>query len=264
MPLPTRPLRRTLAVSATVVAVALVLVLGVAPAGADATADAAYADAAHQSLVGRSATPQESAAWVARLGAGGSRSSLVVPLAGSEELEAQLVEAEYQGILSRPADTGGGAFWLDFLQRPGATLRSFEARLLGSPEFAGRAGPATEDLVVALYDVVLRRTPSADEVGYWTGRIDGGANPVIVARGFLGSHEARALDVRLAYEGFLGRAVDAGGLSLWTDRLGVTGDEQLLWASLVVSQEYYDKVPTADRSRTVTVAVPVTLALGPG
>ncbi|WCO65368.1 DUF4214 domain-containing protein [Iamia majanohamensis] len=264
MPLPTRPLRRSLAVGATVVAVVVALVLGVAPAGADPRTDAAYADAAHRSLVGRPATAQESAAWVAHIGAGGSRGSLVVPLAGSEELEAQLVEAEYQGILGRSADAGGGAFWLDYLQRPGATLRSFEARLLGSPEFARRAGPTSEDLVVALYDVILRRAPSDADVTYWTGRIDGGANPVIVARGFLGSREARALDVRLAYEGFLGRAVDAGGLALWIDRLGATGDEQLLWASLVVSREYYDKVPAADRARTVPVAVPVSLALGQG
>ncbi|HXH56938.1 DUF4214 domain-containing protein [Iamia sp.] len=259
---PRHPRRRSAAVLASAVATVLALVAGGPPAGADPASDAAYADGAHRALVGRDATEDETATWVATLGGGGSRSSLVVPLAGSEELETQLVEAEYLGILGRTPEAEGATFWLDFLQQRGATLRSFEARLLGSPEFQSRAGSTPEDLIDAYYDVVLRRAPSSADTDFWVGELEAGTPPGTVARGFLGSSEARRLDVRLAFDGFLGRTPDAEGLAFWVDVLGATGDEQRFWASLVISREFYDRVQPMPATRARTdgpVAVPVRL-----
>jgi hypothetical protein len=68
-----------------------------------------------------------------------------------------------------------------------------------------------QNYVTYLYNVVLDRTPAADEVNYWAGILDGGAPTSAVANAFWASTDGRNVQITNYYDQFLGRAADAGG-----------------------------------------------------
>ena len=89
----------------------------------------------------------------------------------------------------------------------------------------------TLETVSALYKNILGRDGLADEISYWAGRIDSGAEGVAdVVSAFTGSSEALttvAPIVSLYFAAF-GRVPDVGGLQYWVtaQRDGIQGERR--------------------------------------
>ena len=95
------------------------------------------------------------------------------------------IDWTYAGILDRPPDSGGYAFWLSDLRstrclNPGnataiwSKINSLNSQFVNSPEFVGKNLDA-RNYVQALYRGILRRNPDEGGLNYWTNQIVGGA-----------------------------------------------------------------------------------------
>lgn len=103
------------------------------------------------------------------------------------------VQRVYRNVLDRPADDGGLAFWVDRLERGmprGDLIRSFSE----SAEF--RDTTRGEVRTALLYIAMLRRTPDAGGLAYWSGRLGPGTSQQAAIEAMLGTPEYRDRVVR--------------------------------------------------------------------
>lgn len=80
-----------------------------------------------------------------------------------------LVNYWYQTYLGRPGD-GGMTYWVNHLQQ-GDAPDSVLAGILASDEFYQRAGNTPQGYIALLFNDILKRPPSANELNYWVGRM---------------------------------------------------------------------------------------------
>ncbi len=202
----------------------------------DAPPEHVAVDAAHRLFLGRGATDVERDRWTPTV-AWGDRVALARALAVSDEWVGTRVDALYRQVLGRAAEPGGRAHWVGYVA-DGGTVEAVSALLHGSDEYLDRVGGTTEAVVRAWYESLLERTPDADGLAYWTGRVEGGLPRHEAVSGFLDSVESRRDRVRRTYHDVLGRGPDPAGLAFWTGALLDLGDV-VLAAELAASDEWY-------------------------
>jgi hypothetical protein len=88
------------------------------------------------------------------------------PAVAQGPAQANLIESWYERYLQRPADPAGMQMWLYQLSR-GASAEIIQAAILASDEYYQLHGSNPRDFVIGLYQDVLGRTPSTDEVRLW-------------------------------------------------------------------------------------------------
>lgn len=141
---------------------------------------------------GRPATPAERSADAAAIR---SRSTTVeailIRLVASEEFyeragasPAGFVDALYEQVLGRPADTAGTQYWLDRIQA-GASRTTVARGFVMSPD---RVNPVVADA----YDRILGRAADTAGRDYWAARIRAGESVLDIDRFLLASGEAWA------------------------------------------------------------------------
>jgi hypothetical protein len=87
---------------------------------------------------------------------------------------------------------------------------------------------ANEMSIVAAYERVLGRTPSKDEIAYWTSQFGPGVDPTELSTFSVAAQPERAAApttnnaIRQMYLSVLGREPDASGLKYFSDRFGPT------------------------------------------
>lgn len=202
---------------------------------------APLADQLYESLLGRPADQGGRMYWGGRLdaaakttGTPGSETAVVARgLIRSTEAVTPLVEAAYQGLLGRSADSSGRAYWTSRVSS-GLSLENLWASIAASSEFSSKSTDAAID---AAYQVVLGRAPDPAGRTYWSG--------------WLGTHSASAMvtsmahsteyanrTVAMLYERVLYRTPDSGGAALWGGQLTRGATDQLsLTATLAGSTE---------------------------
>jgi uncharacterized delta-60 repeat protein len=139
----------------------------------------------------------------------------------------QYVEALYQAMLGREPDQAELDWWVEaVLDRVNTLLPEF----IESPEFQ-RLVPSCQDqiavtlLVGRLYQQVLRRVASPDELAWWTQDImiwcalDEVVEVFFTSLEYLSLPRTLADHVTVVYRALLGREPDAGGLAWWVDEL---------------------------------------------
>lgn len=146
----------------------------------------------------------------------GPRTPVTFGIIFSIEAVAGFVSNLYDTILERPADSGGQAFFTNLILQ-GGTFEQVLALMIASDEFfEDVAGESNETYVDELYDRILFREPSQDELDFWVELIEDGTSRLAVAQFFLGSTEFATTQAETFYE-FLDREPDAGGLAFWTE-----------------------------------------------
>jgi hypothetical protein len=98
----------------------------------------------------------------------------------------------------------------------------------------------TSGWVTGLYETVLGRTPSSDEVANW-GKIIGTGQVTSqqVSQDFLESPERLATIIDGLYQQYLGRAPDTAGVNYWIGVWQAGGGEEQVQAGIIGSAEYY-------------------------
>jgi hypothetical protein len=158
--------------------------------------DAQYVSDLYQSFLNRTPSQTEVDFWVGYLIGGASRNIVLNFFVFSPEFSAyiegifgvsaarpenNLVNDFYRGIMSRLPDTAGFNFWLGLMRAAQCTGAqavqdlSYQIALefIQSAEYAAKAR-TNAGYVEDLYDAVMRRSASPDEVNYWVGVLDGG------------------------------------------------------------------------------------------
>lgn len=215
------------------------LVTGEVPDRNPRTASESWAWAVYRDFLDRQPLVTEETAVVARLDAGTSRSALAGELATSDEWLTVLVTGFYQNTLGRAPDAEGLAYWTETLRSGRWTVAKVAASFYGSDEyFDGAGGGTVETWVADLYDVILGRAATDDDIAYWSAQaVAPGRGRGWVALQVFQSIESRRDRVETLYQALLGRGAEAGGRDYWAGRLTLEGDIALA-RSVAASAEY--------------------------
>jgi hypothetical protein len=99
---------------------------------------------------------------------------------------------------------------------------------------------ANQAFVTAAYNDLLQRAPDAAGLAGWTSLLDSGqATTMQVALSIVNSLEFRIDAVQNAYQTFLHRAADPGGLNAFVNFLATGGNIKLVDSIIIGSQEYF-------------------------
>src|SRR5207244_301 len=154
------------------------------------------------------------AGWSGMLDQGTSRDQVVLAIEASSEYATHTVNALYAQYLHRAADPSGLSTFVHFLQSGGTDEQVIDF-LVSSPEFL-QAHDTVDGFLDALYQDALNRAVDPSGRAGWAQAFAGGASFAQVAAAILASPEYRQDLVTGAYELFLRRQPDPGGLNLST------------------------------------------------
>lgn len=196
----------------------------------------AYVRQVYRDLFEREPDAGGLASWVRALNAGTPRSAVAASITSSTEYRSRLIQGVYRDYLGRAADRGGLDFWLGQLAA-GRTVQDIEAGFLASAEMHAQAGGTDAGWVRELYRLVLGRTPSSSEVGYWVG-VSAAQGRGRVALGFLLSTEHLRTVVDGYYQHLLGRGIDPSGAQAWVAAIQRGARVEEIIAGIVSSAEY--------------------------
>jgi hypothetical protein len=110
------------------------------------------------------------------------------------------------------------------------------------PPIVSPPGSVTPDytpFVTKLYQDLLHRTASSDEIAYWNNVLVSGSSPQQVGLAFSLSAEYETDFIREKYQTILGREPDAGGLAYWLGAMQAGLSEKQLTVDLLTSNEFY-------------------------
>jgi chitodextrinase len=142
----------------------------------------------YRNYLGREADAGGLSYWVGRMHGGLTDEQLAAAFVGAPEFyrhaggtDRAWVEAMYQNLLGRPADTAGEDFWTRALAA-GADRSAVAYGFAASLE-------RESQVIQADYQTFLGRSAGADEVGFWVNAFHGGLANEDVVSGFVGSAE---------------------------------------------------------------------------
>ncbi len=166
-------LRRSLLVVATFLAVALPLSTTPATAQSTDSANASWLRVVYVDTLGRPADDAGLDFWVSRLAGGGARTreDVVRGFVYSPEGSGVEVARAYNDLLNRQPESGGAAFWTDYLQNnPVIILR---ANLIASDEYLDASG-STDAWLGDIYLEILGRSIDSSGARYWAEQLTNG------------------------------------------------------------------------------------------
>jgi hypothetical protein len=192
----------------------------------------------YQDVLHRYATTSEATNWANRLANGLTQQQLISAITNSTEHRMLQINALYQQYLGRQADGGGMANWLRVMGNGGG-VNSVRQGLLSSQEYFNRQGGSTVAFILAIYRDLLGRTASQNEINRWVPTASQSRADLV--RRILGSDEAHTIVINTAYQTYLRRQADAGGLANWLNgmRNGMTSEQ--LELALLLSVEYRNR-----------------------
>ena len=148
-------------------------------------------------------------------------SSASLPCASSTATVQDLIEQDYLGLLQRPSDAGGKAYWASEAARMCPLgIDAKQAFLvignvfLNSSEYAS-LGRSNAQFVTDIYVAFLNRMPDSGGLTYWTGQLGSGMPRNVVLNAFLFAPEFNA-----AMQAVFGTSVSRSEVSTIVDLYG--------------------------------------------
>jgi uncharacterized secreted protein with C-terminal beta-propeller domain len=171
---------------------------------------------------------------------GVSRKQVAQGILGSAEYRTNEVQALYQKLLGRDADSSGLHSFATFLDQ-GGTVEQVEVIILDSPEFYQNSGGTNQSFLNSVYLKLLGRDVDPLGSSAFGRALDDGMLRGAVGALILGSAEALQDRVVGFYRSTLHRGVDPGGLAAFTDALRQGSSDQQVLAALAASEEYFGR-----------------------
>ncbi len=200
------------------------------------TADESWTLAAYADFLDRAPTETELTTTVGRLSSGTGRATVARELSQTQEWIRVSIRRFYLDTLDREPDAAGLAFWVGQVQTGRRTLAQVAAQFYSSPEYFANSGGTVPQWVADVYTKVLHRSPSSDDIVFWTTRTQAQGRGKVAAA-IYSSLESRRDRVAVLYRALLGRNPDVAGRDFWAERIATSGDLALA-VNLVVSPEY--------------------------
>ena len=179
--------------------------------------------------------------WTSFLDQGVARSTVVFAIerSGSNQFQSLEVQQIYARFLDRPAEPAALNYGVNFLNS-GGTVQQLSANVLGSPEYYQTQGGGTnQGFLEAMYQDVLRRPIDSGALASDQLYLAQGGSRSLLALSVTTSVEASQLFVEDAYETYLGRQADPGGLAYYTQSLQTGSTYEQVIAALVGSPEFF-------------------------
>ncbi|HMJ78488.1 MAG TPA: Ig-like domain-containing protein, partial [Iamia sp.] len=196
-----------------------------------------FVDALYRDFLGRPAEAAGLAFWGDRLLDGlDSRGAVARKVSRSAEYAGIIVRRAYLSYLGRPGDPAGLAYWAERV-RTGLPVSELPIHLMGSAEFAVRAGGTPGGFVDALFQSVLGRAPTAGERADRVAALAGGTSRATLARTLYATVSSRRIRVAAQFDLLLDRAPTLTERDLWVGRLA-TEDDRDLAVALAATDEY--------------------------
>jgi hypothetical protein len=212
----------------------------VVPAGVADSPSARFVTGLYKDLLHRMPQPAEVAGWVNVLAAGNSRDQLAGQFVSSLEYRNELISANYQRTLGRPATPQETSDWLRRASQ-GMDERQNTAAFLTSQAYTSNQASDSRTWLTTVYEDILGRQPERTGAEYWLNELNAGVPREQVALGIVNSVEANTRVVVSAYRNILGRSPDASGLSSFVAALDQGLTPSGLKTMLVSSPEYLDR-----------------------
>ncbi len=201
-----------------------------------AAQNSSFIRAAYQDFLGRPAPNAEVAFFMPSLG-GLSRYQVAYSLTTTPEWLDAIFKALYLNTLRRAPSRAELDWWEGEVRAGRQTITSASAFFYASDEyFRTQAGGDLSRWVNQLYQAILGRAPTGQDVDYWSGvAVTWGRG--VAAYQIYQSTESRQGRVKALYSKLLGRDPDPRGFAYWTGAL-VSQDDLNLAANLAGSFEY--------------------------
>jgi hypothetical protein len=206
---------------------------------ANAGAKQVFVENLYEELLDRSAD-SGSVGFVNELNGGVSPATLVLQIEGSLEYRADQVKLLYQRYLHRDADGGSLQNFANLLGN-GATLEQVSAILLGSQEYFDLHGGSNESFLNAVFEDALNRGPDQGALLTFGQALAGGMSRSQAALLVLSSTEYQNDLVQADFQSALGRQTEAVGLAGFVGELQRGGNDQLILAQILGSDEAFAK-----------------------
>jgi hypothetical protein len=122
--------------------------------------------ALYQDLLGRAPDAAGLNGWLNALATGMSPYQIALAFSTSTEREAMFITADYVQFLGRTPDAAGMDGWLNVIEN-GGNREDIAVGIVGSDEYFAVHGDNDADFVIASYEDILLRDPSAAELDAW-------------------------------------------------------------------------------------------------
>jgi streptogramin lyase len=160
-------------------------------------------------------------------------------LSHSYESYANFINHAYEHYLSRLPNATELAGWVSAMQN-GLSDEQVDATFIGAPEFIQDHGGLGAGWVESMYQDLLNRTPSQQEIHGWLLAIQSGWTPAQVAYGFAASPERESIRVQQDYTTFLGRVASPIEVAGWVNAfINLHYSNEDVIAGFASSWEYY-------------------------
>lgn len=165
----------------------------------------AFVAALYRDFLGRPVEADGLAFWGDRLLDGlDTRAQVARKISRSSEYAGIVTRRAYLTYLGRPGEAAGVAYWAERV-RTGLSVTELPVHLMGSPEFAARAGGTPAGFVDALFQAVLDRAPTTEERAERVAALQRGTGRATIARLLHAGVESRRLRVATQYDLLLDR-----------------------------------------------------------
>jgi hypothetical protein len=205
----------------------------------DTSSYVAYVTQLYKDVLGRPVEQTALEGWLKGLENGMTAFQLASAIWVCPEHCGLQVDHYYQAYLNRSASPQERASWVDALTTGMLTDADAVLVFLTSPEYSGEHA-SNQAFITALYNDVLLRPGSNDEVALWQGLLDSGTlSRDAVAAQFVSAPEAVDVDMNGLYRTFLRRSAAESELQSW---LSALASGQVDWdtaAALVLSSGEY-------------------------
>jgi len=208
----------------------------VAGAGVATNGSAALVMALYRDVLFRTPGPQEVSGWSAIVASG---QSITGGFLLSDEYRLNKATSAYRTILGREPEGDAIYGWLALMRNGTIMTEDLDKQFLGSQEFFNNAGATDAGFVSALYQRLIGRTPSADEISGWTAYAASNGRFNVV-NAIWGAIETARSRVSAIYFEYLGRYAGESETYGWAVYGQSNGDAQLR-SAITGSQEYYER-----------------------
>lgn len=177
-----------------------------------------------------------------------------VAFAKTREAYQNIVINAYSNYLGRTPDPEGLEGWVQRMFA-GLTEEQLEAGFIGSLEFIRNNGGQGRGWIVAMYEKLLRRTPSESEVQAWLAVLARSVPEYEIAFGFSASEERERQRIASNYRTLLDREPSRPEVDAWFEkfRTGMATNQDII-VGFVSSGEYYSKSSRGNGNRAHWIA----------
>lgn len=177
----------------------------------------AYVYNVFHALLNRDPTPDELLYHVNALNTGYNRIDYAKSIYQRDESLHFQIDQVFQSLFDRPAQNADKAFWADELQR-GIQPEWMLVVLINGPEYQN-AHVSNESFVTGLYNDVLGRSPTSEDITFWTNFLNSGLSRSQVSFNFAYSEESYRRTVENVFVQFLHRSPSTDDYANWVPLL---------------------------------------------